>query len=30
MAALNRSHCDLSDRARQAMVRAADHLSDLA
>jgi ferritin-like protein len=30
MAALNGSHCDLSDRARQAMVRAADHLSDLA
>jgi hypothetical protein len=30
MAALNGSHCDLSDRARQAMVRAADHLSGLA
>jgi hypothetical protein len=30
MAALNGSHCDLSDCARQAMVRAADHLSDLA
>ena len=30
MTALKGSHCDLSDRARQAMVRAADHLSELA
>lgn len=30
MAALKGSHCDLSDRARQAMAQAADHLSELA